>query len=171
MDIGKRLRELREAKGYSQGSIEKRTGLLRYYISRVECGHSLPSLGTLEKWAKALDLGLYSSFAKAKGNLWPPRSRSHHAATQEKGRSSSSSQRCRKGTSSCFSVWYARLSEGGRSMSNQDKRVTVGVEELALSNAITLNALVELLEEKGVVSKQEVLGRIKRLQEQARKPN
>jgi hypothetical protein len=56
-------------------------------------------------------------------------------------------------------------------MSNQEKRVTVRVEELALSNTMTLNALVELLEEKGVVTKQEVLDRIKWLQEQTRKPN
>ena len=56
-------------------------------------------------------------------------------------------------------------------MSEQDKRVTVRVEELAYSNMITLNALVELLEQKGVVTKHEVLDRIKRLQEQTRKPN
>ena len=56
-------------------------------------------------------------------------------------------------------------------MSEQDKRVTVGVEELAYSNMMTLNALVELLEEKGVVSKQDVLDRIKRLQEQTWKPD
>ena len=56
-------------------------------------------------------------------------------------------------------------------MSEQDQRVTVSVEELAYSNMMTLNALVELLEEKGIVSKREVLDRIKRLQEQTRKPN
>ena len=56
-------------------------------------------------------------------------------------------------------------------MSEQDKRVTVGVEELAYSYMMTLNALVELLEEKGVVSKQDVLDRIKRLQEQTWKPD
>ena len=56
-------------------------------------------------------------------------------------------------------------------MSEQDKRVTVSVEELAYSNMMTLNALVELLEEKGIVSKREVLDRIKQLQEQTRKPN
>jgi hypothetical protein len=56
-------------------------------------------------------------------------------------------------------------------MSNQDKRITVRVEELAYSNMMTLNALVELLEEKGMVTKQEVLDRIKQLQEQTRKPN
>jgi hypothetical protein len=50
-------------------------------------------------------------------------------------------------------------------MSNQDKRITVRVEELAYSNMMTLNSLIELLEEKGVVTKQEVLNRIKRLQE------
>ena len=56
-------------------------------------------------------------------------------------------------------------------MSNQDKRITVRAEELALSNTMTLTALVELLEEKGVVTQQEVLDRIKRLQEQTWKPD
>ena len=36
MDIGRRLAALREEKKLSQGDIEKRTGLLRCYISRVE---------------------------------------------------------------------------------------------------------------------------------------
>ncbi len=36
MIIGERLRTLREQKNLSQGQIEKRTGLLRCYISRVE---------------------------------------------------------------------------------------------------------------------------------------
>jgi len=70
MDIGKRLRELREAKGWSQGHIEKRTGLLRCYVSRVECGHTIPALETLGKWAKALDLELYQIFYQGKNK--PP---------------------------------------------------------------------------------------------------
>ena len=56
-------------------------------------------------------------------------------------------------------------------MSEQDKRVTVRVEELALSNMMTLNALVELLEEKDAVTRREVLGRIRRLQDQTWKPD
>ena len=59
MNIGRRLAELREAKGLSQRDIEKRTGFLQGYVSRVECGHAPPNLVTLEKWAKALDLELY----------------------------------------------------------------------------------------------------------------
>ncbi len=62
MDIGTRLRELRHAKGFSQGDIEQRTGLFSSYLSRVENGHTIPKLGTLEKWAKALDLELYQLF-------------------------------------------------------------------------------------------------------------
>ena len=42
MIIGDRLRALREEKKLSQGEIEKRTGLLRCYISRVENGHTVP---------------------------------------------------------------------------------------------------------------------------------
>ena len=73
MDIGNRLRELREAKGLSQGHIEKHSGLLRCYISRVECGHTVPNLETLEKWAKALDLELYQLFYTSKGEPVAPK--------------------------------------------------------------------------------------------------
>ena len=59
MIIGNRLKELREAKNLSQGDIEKRTGLLRCYISRVENGHTVPAIETLEKMARALELPLY----------------------------------------------------------------------------------------------------------------
>jgi transcriptional regulator with XRE-family HTH domain len=54
MVIGDRLRELREAKELSQGDIEHRTGLLRCYISRVENGHTVPAIETLEKLARRL---------------------------------------------------------------------------------------------------------------------
>jgi transcriptional regulator with XRE-family HTH domain len=73
MDIGKRLRELREAKRLSQGDIKKRTGLLWCYVSRVECGHTVPKLETLEKWAKALDLELYQLFYQGKGEPVAPK--------------------------------------------------------------------------------------------------
>ena len=59
MIIGDRLREMREETKLSQGDIEKRTGLLRCYISRVENGHTVPSVETLEKFARALKLPLY----------------------------------------------------------------------------------------------------------------
>jgi transcriptional regulator with XRE-family HTH domain len=72
MDIGKRLRELRKAKGLSQHDIEKRTGMLTCYLSRVECGHALPEVGTLERWAKALDLELYQLFYQGKGEPMAP---------------------------------------------------------------------------------------------------
>jgi len=62
MIIGTRLRKLREDKDFSQGDIEKRTGLLRCYISRVENGHTVPSLETLERLASALEIPLYQLF-------------------------------------------------------------------------------------------------------------
>jgi len=62
MVIADRLRALREAKDLSQGDIEKRTGLLRCYISRVENGHTVPSIETLEKFARALEAPLYQLF-------------------------------------------------------------------------------------------------------------
>ncbi len=62
MVIGTRLRKLREEKKLSQGDIEKRTGLLRCYISRVENGHTVPSVETLERLASALEIPLYQLF-------------------------------------------------------------------------------------------------------------
>src|SRR2546426_7566422 len=62
MIIGDRLRTLREDKKLSQGDIEKRTGLLRCYISRVENGHTVPAIETLEKMARALEVPLYQLF-------------------------------------------------------------------------------------------------------------
>lgn len=62
MIIGERLRELREQKQLSQGDIEKRTGLLRCYISRVENGHTVPAIETLEKLARAMEVPLYQLF-------------------------------------------------------------------------------------------------------------
>jgi len=62
MIIGERLRELREQKKLSQREIEQRSGLLRAYLSRVENGHTIPSIDTLEKWAKALEVPMYQLF-------------------------------------------------------------------------------------------------------------
>jgi len=62
MSIGQRIRQIREKKGLSQGDIERVTGLLRCYTSRVENGHTVPSLETLERFAAALDVPLYSLF-------------------------------------------------------------------------------------------------------------
>src|SRR6478752_2664651 len=62
MVIGERLKSLREGKNLSQGDIEKRTGLLRCYISRMENGHTVPSVETLEKMARALEVPMYQLF-------------------------------------------------------------------------------------------------------------
>jgi transcriptional regulator with XRE-family HTH domain len=62
MVIGERLRELRENKKFSQGEVERRTGLLRCYISRVENGHTVPAIETLEKLARALEIPMYQLF-------------------------------------------------------------------------------------------------------------
>ena len=62
MIIGERLRALREEKKCSQGDIEKKTGLLRCYVSRVENGHTVPSVETLEKFARALEVPMYQLF-------------------------------------------------------------------------------------------------------------
>jgi transcriptional regulator with XRE-family HTH domain len=68
--IGERVKALREHQNLSQGAIEQRSGLLRCYISRVENGHTTPSLETLEKLARALQIPVYQFFYD--GSEQPP---------------------------------------------------------------------------------------------------
>jgi len=70
MLLGDRLRAIREAKTLSQGDIEKRCRLLRSYLSRIENGHTIPSVETLEKLARALEVPLYQLFYEGEE---PPR--------------------------------------------------------------------------------------------------
>jgi transcriptional regulator with XRE-family HTH domain len=63
MNIGETIRNFRLQKSMSQGDIEKRTGLLRCYLSRVENGHTIPSLDTLAKIAQAMEVPLATFFS------------------------------------------------------------------------------------------------------------
>jgi len=65
INIGETIRNYRLQKGMSQGDIEKRTGLLRCYLSRVENGHTIPSLDTLSKIAGAMELPLSQFFSES----------------------------------------------------------------------------------------------------------
>ena len=69
MDIGARLRQLRTERNLTQGDIEKRSGLLRCYSSRVENGFTVPSLETLEKFAKCFGIPLYELFYSGPGRI------------------------------------------------------------------------------------------------------
>jgi len=73
VDIGKRLRELRQAKGLSQRDVEDLTGLQGPYVSRVENGHTTPKLPVLEKWARALDIDLHQLFDVGYGQPEAPK--------------------------------------------------------------------------------------------------
>src|SRR6202021_839903 len=85
MIIADRLRELREGKSLSQGDIEKRTGLLRCYISRVENGHTVPAIETLEKLARALEVPLYQFFYVGGAPQKPPTSTKENTAARAPG--------------------------------------------------------------------------------------
>src|ERR1700683_683505 len=62
MEVGRKVREMRQARHLSQGDIEKKVGLLRGYTSRIENGMTIPSIETLEKFAYALEIPLYRFF-------------------------------------------------------------------------------------------------------------
>jgi transcriptional regulator with XRE-family HTH domain len=72
MNIGERLRELRQAKELSQGNVEKRTGLMRCYISRVEHGYTVLAVSTLEKFARAFEVPIYLMLYQGTETLPPP---------------------------------------------------------------------------------------------------
>lgn len=65
MNVGTVIRSFRQKRGLSQGDLEKRTGLMRCYISRVENGHTVPSIETLSRIARALDAQLADLFLNA----------------------------------------------------------------------------------------------------------
>jgi transcriptional regulator with XRE-family HTH domain len=119
MIIGDRLREMREEKKLSQGDIEKRTGLLRCYISRVENGHTVPAIETLEKMARALECPLYQLFyegedppklphlLKRKSSdeiLWAAQARKHVISTSF----AVSWARLRNQIGSCSYTWHKK---------------------------------------------------------------
>ena len=85
MVIADRLRALREAKNLSQGDVEKRTGLLRCYISRVENGHTVPAIETLEKLARAMEVPLYQLFYDGEEPPAPPSLAKRKGRTRRRG--------------------------------------------------------------------------------------
>ena len=63
LNLGESIRKIRQAKGISQGEMQKRTGILRSYLSRVENGHTVPSFATLQRLAGAMDVTLSDFFS------------------------------------------------------------------------------------------------------------
>jgi transcriptional regulator with XRE-family HTH domain len=63
MNLGESIKNIRQAKGLSQGEMQKRTGILRSYLSRVENGHTVPSLATLQRLASAMGVALSDFFS------------------------------------------------------------------------------------------------------------
>jgi len=83
MIIAERIRSLREFKNLSQGDIEDRTGLIRCYISRVENGHTVPTLHTIEKIARALEVPLHMLFYDGEEPPKLPRPRRPSSAEEQ----------------------------------------------------------------------------------------
>ena len=109
MVIGERLRQLREAKNLSQGDIEKRTGLLRCYTSRVENGHTVPAVETLEKYARALEIPIYRLFYEGSEPPKKPKLSITNANENEWGREGQGARRTAR-----FAKLFSRLDERQR---------------------------------------------------------
>jgi transcriptional regulator with XRE-family HTH domain len=113
MYLAGRLRELRECKNLSQGDIEKRTGLLRCYISRVENGHTVPALETLEKFARALEIPLYQLFYE---NEVKPATKPHPPAGKKDWASKGKGQRM-----------FNKMCQSLSRMSEKDRQILLAV--------------------------------------------
>lgn len=109
MVIGQRLRELRKANNLSQGDLEQRTGLLRCYTSRVENGHTVPTIETLEKYARALEVPLYGLFYEGKEPPKKPELPSAEGAKQMWGAKGNQRDELRK-----FAKLFSRMDERKR---------------------------------------------------------
>jgi len=105
MIIGERLRALREEKKFSQGEVEKRTGLLRCYISRVEHEHTVPAVETLEKFARALEVPMDQLFYDGEEPPKLPNSRSGRLPTTSCGAARARTLACLPSSAGCSAAW------------------------------------------------------------------
>ena len=85
MNLGESIKKIRQSKGLSQGEMQKRTGILRSYLSRVENGHTVPSLATLQRLATAMGVALSDFFAAEGDGAVATASVSSDTATQYLG--------------------------------------------------------------------------------------
>lgn len=85
MIVADRLRNIREMKKLSQGDVAKRSGLYRSYVSRVENGHTVPTIATLEKIARALEIPTYQLFYEDEKSPEPPVSTGGGTRKRESG--------------------------------------------------------------------------------------
>lgn len=106
MIIGERLRALREERKLSHGDIEERTGMLRCYVSRVERGHTVPAVETLEKFARALEIPLYKIFTDSELPEFSPKNLS-----EQSSRSREEARLFKK-----FRPLFAKMKEGDRTL-------------------------------------------------------
>ena len=109
MLIGQKLRKIREAKNMSQVEIAETTGLVQPYISRVENGHTIPGVETLEKWASALKVPLYQILYDGEEPPKPLKlSGNHHEIWGNSGRQLHDLKRLRQ--------YLAKMNEGEREL-------------------------------------------------------
>jgi transcriptional regulator with XRE-family HTH domain len=63
INVGKQIQKLRESRGLSQQDLAAKCNFEKSNMSRLETGRVNPTLSTLEKVAKALDVSLVELFS------------------------------------------------------------------------------------------------------------
>lgn len=71
MEVGKRIRELRELKGLTVNRLANMAGLSQSFLREIELGHKNPTVETLSYFCDALGVSLSEFFAEEKSELNP----------------------------------------------------------------------------------------------------
>ena len=66
MDVGKRLKELREQHGFTQNGLAEYAGVSQTHLRRVELGQADITVSHLQLLCEALDVSLHSFFENPK---------------------------------------------------------------------------------------------------------
>lgn len=62
-ELGRRVREMREQRGWSQTHLAQAAGMTQSAVARFEAGGTIPTLPVLERLARALDAQLAVTFS------------------------------------------------------------------------------------------------------------
>jgi transcriptional regulator with XRE-family HTH domain len=67
-EIGKRIRQIRKKHGYTLRTLAKKTNFSQGFLSKVENSRKAPSIGTLMKLAKTLDVRMADFFGETQAD-------------------------------------------------------------------------------------------------------
>ena len=59
-ELGKKIKELRQANGFTQEQLAEKLGIDSKHLSRIELGHHIPNYAIMQKIAKIFNFNLFA---------------------------------------------------------------------------------------------------------------